>query len=154
MRGTGVLGGESTMEMTVSYKRHGDVHTIHTGGAALGDITIDNTGIPADERGGTAKQLLGAAAVYCYASALTAAMEARGLHYGPLDISATLEVGSNDKGQSRVLKMVIRAVVGIDEEDQDLFDRVARVMKGGCLVTGSLHDGIEMEYQLSSSWQD
>ena len=81
-------------------------------------------------------------------------MEALGLHYGSLDISTTLEVGSNDKGQSRVLKMVIRAVVGIDEEDQDLFDRVVRVMKGGCLVTGSLHDGIEMEYQLSSSWQD
>ncbi len=154
MTGTGVFWGKSTMEMTVSYAKCGDVHTIHTGGAALGDIIIDNTGIPSDQRGGTAKQLLGAAAVYCYASALTAAMEARGLHYGSLDVSATLEVGSNDKGQSRVLKMVIRAVVGIDEEDQDLFERVARVMKGGCLVTGSLHDGIEMEYQLSSSWQD
>lgn len=142
------------MQMTVSYSRKGDVHTIHTGGAALGDMTIDNTGIPADQRGGTAKQLLGAAAVYCYASALTAAMEARGLHYGSLDLSATLEVGANDKAQSRVLKIIIQAVVGIDEEDQEIFDRVARVMKGGCLVTGSLHDGIDMEYHLSSSWLD
>ena len=142
------------MQMTVSYSRKGDVHAIHTGGKALGDIIIDNTGVPVEERGGTAKQLLGASAVYCYASSLTAAMEARGLRYGSLDISATLDVGVNDKAQSRVLKMIVQAVVGIEEEDQDLFDRVARGMKGGCLVTGSLHDGIDMEYHLSSTWLD
>lgn len=136
------------MQMTVSYSRKGDVHAIHTGGKALGDIIIDNTGVPVEERGGTAKQL------HCYASSLTAAMEARGLRYGSLDISATLDVGVNDKAQSRVLKMIVQAVVGIEEEDQDLFDRVARVMKGGCLVTGSLHDGIDMEYHLSSTWLD
>ena len=142
------------MQLTVAYHRDGDVHTIKTGGAALGDIVIDNTNIPADKRGGTAKQLLGAAALYCYAGSLTAAMETRGLHYQTLDLSATLDVDANEKGQSRVLKITINANVGIDEEDLDLFDRVARVMKNGCLVTGSLHDGIEMVYNLNPVYDD
>ncbi len=137
------------MQLTVAYHRNGDVHTIETGGAALGNIVIDNTNVPADQRGGTAKQLLGAAALYCYAAALNAAMEARALKYTSLDLTALMDVDANEKGQSRVMKITITANVGIDEEDLDLFDRVARVMKNGCLVTGSLHDGIEMEYKLN-----
>ena len=50
------------MQLSVSYQRNGDLHTIHTGGAALGDIVIDNSRVPAEQRGGTAKQLLGASA--------------------------------------------------------------------------------------------
>ena len=137
------------MQLTVAYHRNGDVHTIETGGAALGNIVIDNTNVPADQRGGTAKQLLGAAALYYYAAALNAAMEARALKYTSLDLTALMDVDANEKGQSRVMKITITANVGIDEEDLDLFDRVARVMKNGCLVTGSLHDGIEMEYKLN-----
>ena len=110
--------------------------------------------MPADQRGGTAKQLLGAAALYCYAAALNAAMEARGLKYNSLDLTALMDVDANEKGQSRVLKITITANVGIDEEDLDTFDRVARVMKNGCLVTGSLHDGIAMEYKLNPVCED
>ena len=142
------------MQLTVAYHRNGDVHTIETGGAALGNIVIDNTNVPADQRGGTAKQLLGAAALYCYAAALNAAMEARGLKYNSLDLTALMDVDANEKGQSRVLKITITANVGIDEEDLDTFDRVARVMKNGCLVTGSLHDGIAMEYRLNPACSD
>ena len=142
------------MQLTVAYHRNGDVHTIETGGAALGNIVIDNTHVPADQRGGTAKQLLGAAALYCYAAALTAAMETRALKYRSLDLTALLDVDANEKGQSRVLKITITANVGIDEEDLDLFDRVARVMRNGCLVTGSLHDGIAMEYNLNPVCED
>ena len=142
------------MQLSVSYHKNGDVHTIKTGGAALGDIIIDNSGIPQEARGGTAKQLLGAAALFCYASALNAAMEARALRPTSLDLAATLDVGANDKGQSRILKITITANVGIDEEDLDLFERVARVMKNGCLVTGSLHDGITVDYQLNAVYDD
>lgn len=142
------------MQLTVSYHRDGDTHTIVTGGAALPQIVIDNSNVPADQRGGTAKQLLGAAALFCYASSLVAAMDTRALKYQHLDLSATLDVDANEKGQSRVQKITINANVSIDEEDLDLFDRVARVMKNGCLITGSLHDGIEMEYHLNAEYDD
>ncbi|MGX8717540.1 MAG: OsmC family peroxiredoxin, partial [Desulfovibrio sp.] len=69
-------------------------------------------------------------------------------------LSATLDVGANEKGQSRVQKITIDANVGIDEEDLDLFERVARIMKNGCLVTGSLHDGIEMAYNLNPVYDE
>ena len=138
------------MQLSVAYHRNGDVHTIETGGAALGNIVVDNSKVPADQRGGTAKQLLASAALYCYAAALNAAMEARGLNYTSLDLNAVMDVDSNEKGQSRVMKISITANVGVEEDDLDTFDRVARVMKNGCLVTGSLHDGIEMEYKLNA----
>lgn len=137
------------MQLAISLHKKGDVSIIETGGAALKNIVIDNTDVPEEQRGGTAKQLLGAAALYCYAASLTAAMEARALRYTSLDLSAALDVGHNEKGQSRVLKITITADVGIDEDDLDLFERVARVMKSGCLVTGSLHDGIDMAYELN-----
>ena len=40
------------MQLTVAYHRNGDVHTTETGGVALGNIVIDNTNVPADQRGG------------------------------------------------------------------------------------------------------
>lgn len=47
------------MQLSVSYQRNGDLHTIHTGGAALGDIVIDNSRVPAEQRGGTAQAASG-----------------------------------------------------------------------------------------------
>ena len=42
--------------------------------------------------------------------------------------------------------------VDLPEEDDDIFQRVVKIMKQGCLVTGSLHDGIEMSYDLKPSY--
>ena len=77
------------MNMTISYSRQGDVHTIETGGAALPKIVIDNTGVPENQRGGTAKQLLGSAAVFCYMSALLGSLDARGVKYENATATAT-----------------------------------------------------------------
>ena len=77
------------MNMTISYSRQGDVHTIETGGAALPKIVIDNTGVPENQRGGTAKQLLGSAAVFCYMSALLGSLDARGVKYEDATATAT-----------------------------------------------------------------
>ena len=79
------------MQLSVSYQRNGDLHTIHTGGAALGDIVIDNSRVPAEQRGGTAKQLLGASALFCFCAALNSALESRGVRYEDLRATATLE---------------------------------------------------------------
>lgn len=140
--------------MIVSYSRKGDVHSIDTGGRALGTIVADNTSLPPDQRGGTAKQLLAAAALYCYCGSLADALDARGARYSGIHATATLELGLNDEGQSRVRKIRLNAKVALPEEDADIFDRVGKIMRQGCLVTGSLHDGIEMEYVLQAEYED
>lgn len=142
------------MNMSISYSRQGDVHTIETGGAALPRIVVDNSSLPEDQRGGTAKQLLGAAAVYCYMSALCSALDARGIEYEKVGATATLDVGSNDLGQGRVKKIAIDAAITLSEDDEPAFERVAKVMRQGCLITGSLHDGIQMSYNLTPEYKD
>ncbi len=140
--------------LSVTYSREGDKHTINTGGAALGDIVIDNTPIPADQRGGTAKQLLAASALFCYCSALVSALDARGAKYSNLRATAVLHMDNNAVGQSRIQKIVIEARVNLPEEDEDVFERCVKIMRQGCLVTGSLHDGIKMEYDLQAEYED
>ena len=139
------------MQLSVSYQRNGDLHTIHTGGAALGDIVIDNSRVPAEQRGGTAKQLLGASALFCFCAALNSALESRGVRYEDLRATATLDVDTNAGGQSRVLRITIDASLSLDE---DTFERVRKIMSRGCLVTGSLHDGIEMAYNLTPNYRE
>jgi osmotically inducible protein OsmC len=141
-------------DFVISYTREGDVHSIDTGGQALGTLVIDNATIPAESRGGTAKQLLGASALYCYCAALAAALETRGATYKNIQARASLRTGSNERGQSRVTKISIEARVVLTGEDDMLFERVERVMRPGCLVTGSLHDGIQMEYNLQATYEE
>lgn len=140
--------------LEVSYSREGNKHIVATGNKALGDIIIDTTDVPAEERNGTAKQLLCASTLYCYCSALTSAMEARGLEYKDIKAKAILEAGNNDKNVSRVLSITLDVQVEIDEEDLDTFERIQKVMRNGCLVTSSLHDGIEMNYNLHPDCND
>ena len=136
------------MQVTISYTREGDVHTMKTGGGALPELVIDNGPVPPDQRSGTAKQLLGCAAVFCYMSALVGSLEARDVAYSNASATATLEVGGNELGQGRVKKITIDADVSVPEKNADVFARVEKIMRHGCLVTGSLHDGIEMAYNL------
>ena len=142
------------MNMSVSYSRQGDVHTIETGGVALPKIVVDNTNVPENQRGGTAKQLLGTAAIFCYMSALLGSLDARGVKYSDAKATATLEVGGNELGQGRVKKITIDASVTLSEEDASTFERVEKIMKQGCLITGSLHDGIQMAYNLHPEYKD
>jgi osmotically inducible protein OsmC len=127
---------------------------METGGRALGTLVVDNSNIPQDQRGGTAKQLLAASALYCYCAALVGALEARGVQYDDITAKAVLETGSNDSGQGRVRKIAIEARVALSEDYADIFERVERIMRPGCLVTGSLHDGIQMEYDLQPIYNE
>ncbi len=140
------------MQVQISYENKGDVHTIITGGAALPQLVIDNTGLSPDQRSGTAKHLLACATVFCYMSSFLSAMEARDVRYSNVKATVTLELGKNDKGQGRVTKMIIDVTADVKKEDEDVFERVKKIMKQGCLVSGSVEEGIEMEYNLNTNW--
>lgn len=85
---------------------------------------------------------------------LVAAMLARDVEFDDLHATAELEMGRNEQGKSRVLKMTIRCSVRVNERDEAIFQRVQKMMAQGCLVTGSLHDGIAMEYELEPTFYD
>lgn len=135
-------------EVIVSYDREGEKQTIHTGSKVLGDLGIDYTDVPEDERGGTAKQLLASAALYCFCGALGKALETRGAKYERIEGAATLETGLDEKKRARVTGIVLDVAVHMDEEFEFIFDRVEKIMQQGCLVTASLHAAFPITYKL------
>ena len=140
------------MAGTVKYTRQGDVHTFDIGLPGLEKIVIDHTGVPEEQRGGVAKQLLACAALSCYTAALAGALEARGAHYTVITAESGMELGANDVGQGRVRRMHLDVSVELPAQDSDIFNRCAKIMKKGCLVTGSLHEGIDMTYDLTPKY--
>lgn len=135
-------------EVIVSYDREGERQVIHTGSKALGDLNIDYTGVPEDERGGTAKQLLASSALYCFCGALGKALETRGAKYDRISGTATLETGLDEKKRARVTGIVLEVTVHMDGEYDFIFDRVEKIMQQGCLVTASLDTAFPVTYKL------
>ncbi|NDV22806.1 OsmC family protein [Desulfovibrio sp. JC022] len=135
-------------QLSVSYDRKGDKQVIDTNSKILGEIVIDHTDVPADERGGTAKQLLASSALYCFCGALSKALETRGAEYERITGTATLETGVDEKKRARVTGITLDVTVHMDEDYGFIFDRVEKIMRKGCLVTASLHEAFPMTYNL------
>lgn len=75
-------------------------------------------------------------------------MTIRNVPYCDVSATATLTLGKNAMGLPRVTKITIDAEVVIPGDAEDDFKRVEKVMRKGCLVTSSIHEGIEMVYNL------
>lgn len=135
-------------EVIVSYNKEGEKRTIDTQSKILGELDINFDGIPEDERGGTAKQLLASSALYCFCGALGKALETRGAKYDRINGTATLETGVDEKKRARVVGITLDVTVYMDEDYDFIFDRVEKIMQKGCLVTASLHDAFPMTYKL------
>ena len=127
---------------------------IHPGGSAhvtrtFGVISIDGEQIPAEERPGTAKKLLASSALYCYCAALDKALETRSAKYRRIEGKATVRTGTDDKGRGRVTGIDLDVTVFMDQEYEFIFDRVEKIMKQGCLITGSLEAAFPVKYNLN-----
>lgn len=141
------------MSHSVDYHRQGDIHTFKTQVPGLETLTVDYTGIPDEERMGLAKQLMASSALACYGAMLGAALDARGAKYTSIAGSATPVLGANEAGQGRVKKLELKFTVCLPEDDRKIFERCVKIMKNGCLVTGSFHEGIEMSYDLQPDYE-
>ncbi len=142
------------METAVVYTRKGDVHSFETGAAGLQTLTVDYTGVPAEERHGLAKQLLASSALACYGGMLSALLEVRKAHVAAITGKAFVDVGPNANGQGRVTTIRLEFRVDLPEAERALFERCAKIMQSGCLVTSSLHEGIAMSYDLDANFTD
>ena len=131
-----------------TISRHGGMVDLNMESGAFGVLTIDGDKISAEERSGTAKKLLAASALYCYCAALDKALDTRNAKYEKIDAKATLHTGTDDLGRGRVTGIDIDVTVHLDEEYELIFDRVEKVMRQGCLVTGSLEAAFPVKYNL------
>lgn len=135
-------------DLGVSLTRQGNRVDLDMQSGALGVISIDGDAIPADERAGTAKKLLASSALYCYCAALDKALESRNAKYRRIQGTATLQTGTDDKGRGRVTGIALKVTVFMDQEYEFIFDRVEKIMRQGCLITGSLEPAFPVTYDL------
>lgn len=138
-----------SQEITVSLERQGAIIDVDMESAALGRIHVDNNALDEDERAGSAKKLLGASVLYCYVAALDKALQVRGAAYETIRAKATVRAGADDKNRSRILGIVLDVVVRMSADDEEVFERVSRVMRKGCLISASLEDAFPVTYNLS-----
>ncbi len=135
--------------LELNYSREGEKHIIKTDNDALGDIIVDNTGIPPERRHGTSRLLLASSALMCFAGTMTEAMDSRDLQYTSIKAKAFVNEAKNKNNVDRVTKIDIEVEVDFSKEDEALFERVKKIMKQGCFITNSLHEGIEMSYKIN-----
>jgi uncharacterized OsmC-like protein len=132
--------------ISVEYRRESDdIHVLSTGSPALPEIRIDYTGIPVDQRAGTATRLLCAAALYCQAATLGAALSSRGAKIGSLTGAAVPERGRDERGRSKVSKIALQMQVEVGAADQAVLNKCRLIMRNGCLITNSLESGVATE---------
>lgn len=138
------------MSNEVTYERlDADKHVMHMDSPSLPDISIDYTGIPLEERGGTSVKLLGAASLYCFAATLGAALTARGADVKSLRGSVSLEKGRDEIRRTKVTDMTLSVEVDIDDKDEPILEKCRKIMERGCLITYTLEESIEIEYEIS-----
>lgn len=138
----------------VKYTRKGNVHTIDFGIPSIDNIVIDYDKIPEEQRAGLAKSLLSAANLACYIATLGSALTARGANYTGIEGIAHIDLGHNTNMQARVTGINLDIKVEIDGDDDEIFERCQKIMRNGCLVTGSVHEGIHMTYNLNAEYND
>lgn len=143
-----------SQEIEVSLERKGPLIDLDMESSALGEIHVDNNALPEDERAGSAKKLLGASVLYCYVAALDKALETRGAAYESIKAKAAVRAGNNDKGQSRILGIKLDVAVRMDSENEEIFERVAKVLRHGCLISASLEAAFPIEYNLELECPD
>ena len=134
--------------LTVNLERMGEEQCIHTGSSLLGDISVNYQGVPEDERGGVAKQLLAASALHCFCAALAKALETRGAKYDKISGSAVVETGVDEMKRARIVGLTLEVAIYMDEEYEFIFERVEKIMQQGCLVTASLQEAFPVTHAL------
>ncbi len=143
-----------SQQVTVSLQRRGPIIDLDMESTALGCVHVDNNAIPEDERAGSAKKLLGSAVLYCYVAALDKALDTRGAKYDSIDAKATVTAGTDDKGRGRIVGITLDVVVRMDADFEDIFERVSKVMRNGCLISASLEPAIPVTYNLQLEYSD
>jgi uncharacterized OsmC-like protein len=137
-------------ELTVEYIRDGeDMHRLTMGSDAIPEITIDYADIPPDKRGGNAVRLLCAANLYCFAGTLATALTARGADVKSMTGKATALKEKDEIRRTKITEIAISIDVALDEKDVPVFEKCKKIMQRGCLVTYSLEDAIEIEYEIN-----
>lgn len=136
------------------YTRQGNIHTIDFDIPAMGKLVIDYDKVEEADRAGIAKALLSMSALACYVNTLSTALDARGAQVEQIHAEANLVLGKNDNSQARISGVDLKTKITLPEDESVIFERCQKIMRNGCLVTASIHEGLDMQYDLEADYKD
>jgi organic hydroperoxide reductase OsmC/OhrA len=113
---------------------------------ALNDIDVELSKIPKEKRAGVARSFLAASATYCMAGTIKSMLRTRGVEVNDISATSNVEMGKDDKGKSIVEGLNLEIQVDIPEESRDVLDHCVNILRGGCLITRSLKNGIHVNH--------
>jgi len=136
----------------VTYKRESDNEDVFTLGAkSLPELRIDYTSLTKEERNSEhmGARLVLCAALACFTNTFANAMINEGAKINSMSATATIEKEKDDTFRTHYTNILIQLEVGVDDADAPVFERVRSNMINGSLLTYSLDEGIEMDYDIS-----
>jgi hypothetical protein len=125
----------------IELLENGDYH-IKLNHQLLANIEVQLSKVPEENRGGVARALLSASALYCMAGTLADMLNARSVPIRGMTGSASVRIGKNVKGREVVGSLNINLDVDVPEENLQELDRCIKILDDGCFITGGLKKGL------------
>lgn len=128
----------------------GKSQVFKTGARSLPEIRFDFADLTREEVNGEhlGARLLLCAALACYTNTFVNALKATGVETRSLSARAIIEKERDDILRTRYTRILLELEVGVDEKDDATFERIREDMERGSLLTYSLEEGIETEYDV------
>ena len=129
--------------VNINLLENGD-YSIKLNHDALEDILVSLSKVPEDKRGGVARALFTASALYCVAGSINYMLRARNVPVKEVNGTASIKMGKNEKKQDLVESMILNIDVDIPEDNRPELDRCIKYLEDGCLITRGLKKGIKV----------
>lgn len=121
------------------------------GAKAVPEILMDFSSLTPEERNqeSMGSRMLCVAALACFSNTFVNALERNGATVKSMSGSAEASKDKDEVMRTRYTEMEINFEVGLDEKDREIFETVKDNMLNGSLLTYSLEEGMEVDYNLS-----
>ena len=138
--------------ITLTFERNSDSNwKIHTGSAALPTINYDSSSLTQDEKANEhmGGRLMVAGAIGCYTNSLWNDIKRAAGKPVSMTASATVTKEKTDSMRTAFTHIELSVELSAEELDNPTFERIRDALYRGSLVTYSLEEGIEFDYEIN-----
>ncbi|MHC1713261.1 MAG: osmotically inducible protein OsmC [Solidesulfovibrio sp.] len=138
--------------MTLTFERKTDATwEIETGSLAMPVIAYDNAALTGEEKGNEhfGGRLLVAAAIACYTNTLWNDIKRAAGKPVRVTATATVSKEKTDSMRTAFTHIDLRVDVAAEDLEESAFDTIQSALYRGSLVTFSMEEGLEFDYEIN-----
>jgi len=138
--------------MTLNFERESDSNwKIFTGSAAMPVIDYDSSGLTAEQKGNEhmGGRFMVVGAIACYTNSLWNDIKRAAGKPVKMKASATVSKEKTDSMRTAFTHIDLSVEVSAEDLDEPAFERIRDALYRGSLVTYSLEEGVEFDYEIN-----